>query len=42
MGFFPERMQNDLAEIAMQKLMEIDPHNGGSDCMLTNIYGEVG
>lgn len=35
--------RTDLAEIAIQKLMEIDPHNIGSYAsMLANIYGELG
>ncbi|PON83791.1 Tetratricopeptide-like helical domain containing protein [Trema orientale] len=34
--------RTDLAEIAVQKLMEIDPHNnGGYASMLANIYGEL-
>ncbi|GMN59770.1 hypothetical protein TIFTF001_028858 [Ficus carica] len=34
--------RTDLAELALQKLMEIDPHNGGYASMLANIYGEMG
>ena len=32
----------DLAKICVQKLMEIDPHNGGYASMLANIYGDLG
>lgn len=34
--------RTDLAEFALKKLIEIDPNNGGSDCLLANIYGELG
>lgn len=34
--------RTDLAELALRKLMEIDPHNGGYASMLANIYGEMG
>lgn len=34
--------RTDLAEFAVEKLIEIDPNNGGSDSMLANIYGELG
>nr|XP_043608672.1 pentatricopeptide repeat-containing protein At1g33350 isoform X2 [Erigeron canadensis] len=34
--------QMDLAEIAVKKLIEIDPNNGGYGTMLANIYGAVG
>jgi len=32
----------DLAEIAVKKLIEIDPNNGGYGTMLANIYGAIG
>ncbi|XP_024994960.1 pentatricopeptide repeat-containing protein At1g33350 [Cynara cardunculus var. scolymus] len=32
----------DLAEIAVKKLIEIDPNNGGYGTMLANIYGALG
>ncbi|KAF4348590.1 hypothetical protein F8388_020986 [Cannabis sativa] len=34
--------RTDLAQIAVQKLIEIAPHNGGYVSMLANIYGELG
>ncbi|KAL5555673.1 hypothetical protein UlMin_037909 [Ulmus minor] len=32
----------DLAEFALHKLIEINPHNGGYDSLLANTYGELG
>ncbi|KAK6116582.1 hypothetical protein DH2020_049688 [Rehmannia glutinosa] len=32
----------DLAEFAVQKLIEINPDNGGYSAMLANLYGEMG
>ncbi|CAL1385879.1 unnamed protein product [Linum trigynum] len=32
----------DLAELAIKKLMEIDPRNGSYRIMLANLYGELG
>lgn len=32
----------DLAEFAIQKLIELDPNNGGYGTMLANLYGELG
>ncbi|CAN0890706.1 Pentatricopeptide repeat-containing protein At1g33350 [Linum grandiflorum] len=32
----------DLAELAIRKLMEIDPKNGSYGVMLANLYGELG
>lgn len=32
----------DLAELAVSKLIELDPENGGYGAMLANIYGEQG
>ena len=34
--------RTDLAEFVVQKLIEIDPNNGGYGIMLANIYGELG
>jgi pentatricopeptide repeat protein len=34
--------RTDLAEFTVQKLIEIDPNNGGYGIMLANIYGELG
>ncbi|KAA8529736.1 hypothetical protein F0562_034164 [Nyssa sinensis] len=34
--------RTDLAEFAVKKLIEIDPHNGGYGIMLANVYGELG
>lgn len=31
----------DLAEVAIKKLIEIDPNNGGYGTMLANLYGEL-
>ncbi|KAI4387935.1 hypothetical protein MLD38_000318 [Melastoma candidum] len=32
----------DLAEFALEKLLELDPNNGGYGAMLANAYGELG
>ncbi|XP_022773699.1 pentatricopeptide repeat-containing protein At1g33350-like [Durio zibethinus] len=34
--------RSDLAELAVKKLIEIDPNNGGYGIMLANLYGELG